>query len=761
MERQDAEPSVRDDAADAAAHAATGDVASPGGSAASRSDPHPGVRAVPEGSGPAAAAGDLVEDPLREALVELARLLDRPVSPRRLIAGLPLEHGRLTPQLALRAAERAGLAARLLRRTTAQLDDEIAPCILLTRDGGARVLYRRRPEGFVISPRDLASGAELISAEELARLHSGWVLVARPRFEALAHEGEVARERRGHWFWSAFLGEWRTYAEVALAAVLVNLFMLVSPLFVRVVYDRVIPNQAMETLWVLTIGALTVFGFDFLLRILRAWVIDTVGRKIDIRLAARIFDHVLGMRLAHRPRATGAFANHLREFESIRDFFSSATIVSVVDLPFVLLFVLVVWLIGGVVALVPALAVPLVLGVGLLVQWPLERAIRQTFRESAQKQAVVVEAVAGLETLKALTAEGRIQRLYERLVAAVAESGNRARLWSAVALNLTSLASNLVYVGVVVMGVYEVAAGRLTVGGLVACSIIAGRAMAPLGQVAGVLARWHQARIAYRAIAEIMAKPLERPPAAPFVRRSDFAGALAFRDVTFAYPGQDTPALRGIRLDVRPGERVAVVGPVGSGKTTLSKLVLGLYEPQEGSVLVDGTDVRQIDPADLRAAIGYVPQDVVLFHGTLRDNIALAAPEIDDEAVMRAAWIAGVHDFAGAHPHGYNMVVSERGEALSGGQRQAVAIARALVRDPRILLFDEPTSAMDLESELRFKRRLARILPGRTLVLVTHRASLLDLVERVVLLREGRVVMDGPRDEVLRRLAGGRGGGGA
>ncbi len=703
-------------------------------------------------------APDLVEDPLRDALVELARQLDRPVSPRRLVAGLPLEGGRLTPRLAVRAAERAGLAARLLRRPLEAVDDSHCPCILILEGGDARVLYRRRPDGFVVSPPDLAPGAELVPAQELARRYAGWLLLARPRFDALAHEGEIARERTGHWFWSAFLAEWRTYAEVALAAVLVNLFMLVSPLFVRVVYDRVIPNQAFETLWVLSVGAFTVFAFDFLLRILRAWVIDTVGRKVDIRLAARIFEHVLGMRLAHRPRATGAFANHLREFESIRDFFSSATIVSVVDLPFVLLFVAVVWWIGGVVAVVPALAVPAVLGVGLLLQWPLERAIRRAFRESAQKQAVVVEAVAGLETLKALTAERRIQRLYERLVAAVAESGNRARLWSAVALNLTALASNLVYVGVVILGVHEIAAGNLTVGGLVACSIIAGRAMAPLGQVAGVIARWHQARIAYRAIADIMGRPLERPPAAPFVRRRDFAGALAFRDVVFAYPGQDTPALRGITLDVRPGERVAVVGPVGSGKSTLSRLLLGLYEPQEGSVLVDGTDVRQIDPADLRAAIGYVPQDVVLFHGTLRDNIALAAPEIDDETVMRAAWIAGVHDFAGAHPHGYNMVISERGEALSGGQRQAVAIARALVRDPRVLLLDEPTSAMDLESELRFKTRLARILRGRTLVLVTHRPSLLDLVERVVVIREGRVAMDGPRDEVLRRLAGrGRG----
>ncbi|GBD41279.1 Toxin RTX-I translocation ATP-binding protein [bacterium HR39] len=725
------------------------------------------VRGMERGPGlPPGAAGEveddiaLVPDPLRDALVLLAARLGTPVSPRRLVAGLPLEGGRLTPALAVRAAERAGLTARLARKALRRLPD-LAPCIVFLTDGDARLLLGVEDGEVVFAHPELAGGVDRVPMSEFARRFGGWVLLARPRYEALAHEREMAEEREGHWFWAPFLGEWRAYGEVALAAVLVNLFMLASPLYVRIVYDRVVPNQAFETLWALTVGALVVFGFDFVLRILRAYVIDTVGRRVDVKLASRVFEHVLGMKLAHRPGAAGAFASHLREFESIRDFFSSATIVSVVDLPFVLMFIFVIWWIGGAVAIVPALAVPLVLGVGLAVQWPLDRAIRRTFREAALKQALLVEAVAGLETVKATSAEGRMQGLFERLVAATADSGNRARFWSAIAVNVTSLASNFVYVGVVALGVYEVAAGNLTVGGLVACSIVAGRAMAPLGQVAGVLARWHQARIAYRTIAGIMKVPQERPPAAPFVRRRSFAGAISFRDVTFTYPGREIPVLRGFSLEIRPGERVALVGPVGSGKTTVNRLVLGLYEPQEGAVLVDGTDVRQLDPADLRAAIGYVPQDIVLFRGTLRDNIALAAPEVDDAVVQWAAAVAGVHDFAAAGAQGYNMPVAERGETLSGGQRQAVAIARALLRRPRILLFDEPTSFMDTVAEERFKQRIRPFLEGRTLVLVTHRASVLDLVQRIVVVREGRVVLDGPRDEVLRRLsAGGQAAGG-
>ncbi len=560
----------------------------------------------------------------------------------------------------------------------------------------------------------------------------------------------------GSWLWGTLAQSWPIYAEVVLAAVLINAFALASPLFIMNVYDRVVPNRAIETLWVLALGALTVFLFDFLLRNLRGYFVDSAGKIADIKLAARIFEQVLGIRMAARPASAGAFANNLREFESLRDFFTSASLVTLVDLPFVIFFIAIVWLIGGPIAIVPTIAVPLVIAVGLILQIPLNRVVRRSFSEAAQKHGVLVESISGLETIKSIGAEGRMQREWEQYVGATASSATRARLLSALGVNFAAFAQNLVTVWVVIFGVYRIADGLMTVGALVACTIITGRAMAPLAQVAGLLTRYHQARAAYEALNQVMSLPSERPAQVRFVHRPELRGRVEFKNVTFSYPGQKFPALDDVSFAIGAGERVGLIGRIGSGKTTIEKLVLGLYEPERGAVLLDGTDLRQIDPADLRRNIGCVPQDVFLFHGTVRDNITLGAPFADDQAVLRAAQIAGVEDFLARHPLGFDLNVGERGESLSGGQRQAVAVARALLLDPPILLFDEPTSAMDNGAEVRLKQRLEAILAGRTLVLVTHRASVLSLVERLIVLDAARIVADGPRDEVLKALAAGR-----
>jgi ATP-binding cassette, subfamily C, bacterial LapB len=702
-------------------------------------------------------AGQAAYDPLLDALVALTHLLERPASPEALTAGLPLAEGRLTPEMAVRAAERAGLAARLVRRSLGGIVEATLPCVLLLEGREACVLVRRLPGGLlaVVMP-ETGQGVVEMPEEEVARRHQGLVLFARPAIGFAQRERELAPERSRHWFWGTLWRSWPIYGEVLLAAVLINCFALASPLFVMNVYDRVVPNQAIETLWVLAIGAVTVFAFDFLLRTLRGYFVDSAGRVADVKLASRIFEQVLGIEMASRPPSAGAFASHLREFESLREFFTSATITTLVDLPFVLFFILVIWFLGGPIALVPAVAVPAVIVVGLAMQIPLNRVVRRTFKEAAQKHGILVEAINGLETLKSVGAEGRMQGSFERFVGATARSATTARLLSAIAVNFATTAASLVTIGVVVFGVYQIAEGLMTVGALVACTIIAGRAMAPLGQVAGILTRFHQAKTALEALNQVMALPVERPPHAAFLHRPELRGEIAFRDVTFAYPGQKLPALAGVSFKIAAGERVGLVGRVGSGKTTIEKLVLGLYRPGSGSVLVDGTDLRQIDPADLRRNVGCVPQDVLLFQGTLRENIALGAPHAEDAQILRAATLAGVEDFARRHPQGYDLPVGERGEALSGGQRQAVAIARALLLDPPILVLDEPSSAMDNGAEARLKARLAQILPGRTLLLVTHRASMLSLVDRLIVMDGGKVVADGPKDEVLKALAAGQ-----
>jgi ATP-binding cassette, subfamily C, bacterial LapB len=702
--------------------------------------------------GTKAAAAD---DPLLASLVLLGELLERPTSAERLVAGLPLEDGRLTPALALRAATRTGLAARLVRRPLDRISDLTLPCILLLEGHDACVLVGRSGEQAVIALPETGGRSELPQAELAAR-YTGHALFARPELRLDRQAAHARQQPRGSWFWSTLAQAWPIYGEVLLAAVLINLFALASPLFIMNVYDRVVPNHAIETLWVLAVGVLTVFLFDFLLRNLRGYFVDSAGRIADVKLASRIFEQVLGLKMAARPASAGAFANNLREFESLREFLTSATLVTLVDLPFVLLFIAVVWLIGGPVALVPGLALPLVIGVGLLLQLPLNAVVRRAFQDAAQKHGVLVESINGLETIKSTGAEGRTQRLWERYVGVTAGSALRARFLASLGVNFSALAQNLVTVGVVVFGVYRIADGAMTVGALVACTIITGRAMAPLGQVAGILTRYHQARAAFDALDQVMALPNERPADARFLHRPQIHGAIAFQNVTFRYPGEKQAALEQLSFAIGPGERVGLIGRIGSGKTTVEKLVLGLYEPDQGAVLLDGTDLRQIDPAELRRNVGSVLQDVVLFRGTIRDNIALGAPFADDRAVLRAAELAGALEFVARHPKGFDLDVGERGERLSGGQRQAVAVARALLLDPPILVLDEPTSAMDNDAENRLKQRLGEVLEGKTLLLVTHRASLLSLVERLIVLDGGRLLADGPKDEVLKALADGR-----
>ncbi|MGH6953789.1 MAG: type I secretion system permease/ATPase, partial [Alphaproteobacteria bacterium] len=608
---------------------------------------------------------------------------------------------------------------------------------------------------------DSGGGERRVALAELDTQYMGYALFARPEARmglgrTESRHDEPDRERPRSWFWGTLWTFWPIYAEVALGALLINLFALASPLFIMNVYDRVVPNNATATLWVLAVGVAVVFGFEFALRILRSYFADVAGRGADTIIASRMFEQVMGVKLAARPKSMGALVNHLREFETLRDFFTSATLTTLIDLPFVLLFVGMIWLVGGPIAWIPLLAAPLVFGVGLLTQLPLERLVRRSFADSARKHGILFEAVGGLETIKAMGAEGRMQRGWERYVGASAATGVRLRGWSTFAVSFATLAQNLVTVAIVLFGVYRIGDGDLSMGGLIACTILASRTMAPLGQIAAIATRLQHARAALGALDKIMGMPVERPADRSFLHRPSLEGEIEFKDVVFGYPGQPAPVLNGVSFRVAAGERVGLIGRVGSGKSTLGRLVLGLYEPVSGSVLVDGTDVRQVDPADLRRNIGSVPQEIYLFSGTVRDNIAFSAAEADDPAVLRAARIAGVDDFIRLNPAGYDLAVGERGDALSGGQRQAIALARGLAAERPVLVLDEPTNAMDANAENQFKARLMEILPGKTLLLMTHRYSLLSLVERLILIDGGKVVADGPRDKVLERLAGGR-----
>ena len=699
------------------------------------------------------------DDPLLGCLTVLCTLLDRNVTAEGLTAGLPLVDGMLTPELFIRAAERAGVSARLVRRKLESINRLSLPCVLLLGGQRACVLTELKPDegrATIIMP-EMGAGAREVAYSELEGEYVGYALFARPEFQydQRAEETRIANPRG--WFWGTIFGSWKLYVEVMIAAIMINTFVIANPLFVMNVYDRVVPNFAEETLWVLAIGVIVVFLFDFLLKLLRGYLVDIAGKTADTRIAARLFQQVLGMKMSKRPASAGGLANSMREFENLREFFTSSTLTTLIDLPFIFLFLAIISVIGTwKVVIIPTIIVFVTLIVGMLMQIPMQRVVRETYRESQQKHAILIEAISGVETVKATASEGRMQRAWETFVDKTARSAMLAQRWSQLALTFSGTMMQMVTVAVVVVGVYEIQAGNMTVGALVACTILSGRALAPLSQVAGIATRFHQARQSLHALDGMMQTPVERPEGRSFVTRQQFNGDIEFKNVTFTYPEGKTEALREVSFKIEAGEKVGIIGRIGSGKSTIERMMLSLYEPDDGAVLVDGTDTRQIDPADLRRAIGVVPQDVYLFWGTVKENIALGAPYADDQAILRAAQIAGVDEFIAKHPQGLDMPVGERGMSLSGGQRQAVSIARALLLDPPILVLDEPTSAMDNTTEGRFKARLNAVMANKTLVLVTHRGSLLSLVDRLIVMDGGRVVADGPKDMVMEALNAGR-----
>lgn len=700
----------------------------------------------------------LHHDPLLDCLVELTRIHGRPSTRAALVAGLPLEKGALTPSLFARAALRAGLSAKLSRRALAHIDEVLLPAVLLLKGDEACVLmgWDESGENARLLFPETGQGSVLLSRQGLEDRYSGVAIFARPHFRFDKRTPQVGEVRLKHWFWGALADQWPVYRDVLAAALLINVIALAMPLFSMNVYDRVVPNRAIETLWVLALGVLLMIGVDMMLRSLRGYFIDLASARIDMELSAKIMGRVLGVRMESRPGAVGAFSSNLRSFESVRDFITSASVTAFIDLPFAFLFILVIGIIAWQLVIPVLLAIVFVVIYAYILQHKMHELSETTYRAGALRNATLIESLTALETIKTQGAESVMQSKWEKSVAFVSRVNNQMRFLSAAATNGAMEIQQVINIVVVVAGVYLIGEGRLTMGGLIACTMLTSRAVAPLGQMVGLLMQYHNAKVSLSSLETVMSNPVERPDDATFVHRPDLKGNIEFRDVEFSYPNASMTALKGFNCKISEGEKIVVIGRIGSGKTTLQKLLLGLYLPTGGAVLVDGVDIRQLDPADLRRNIGYVAQDVTLFYGTLRDNISIGAPYADDAAIVAAAEAAGLTEFVNRHPDGFDMMIGERGDSLSGGQRQGVAIARAFLMDPPILLLDEPTSAMDFSSEQQFKQRLQVSAAHKTVIIVTHRNSLLDLATRVIVVDDGRIVADGPRDQVIQALQSGR-----
>lgn len=697
-------------------------------------------------------------DSLLECLLLVALGHGRPLSRDAALAGLPVVDGRLTPALFERSAERAGLSVKHVRSRLADLDAGVTPLIALLKDDSAAVVLSIDREAGVVRLREPALGnaeAEIMLGSFESRCTGQWLLI-RADFRFDARTPEVGQHRHRHWFWGVMRDNLPLYRDALSAAALINLFAIAMPLFVMNVYDRVVPNQAMETLWVLAIGVGIVLIGDLILRSIRSHFLDLAGNRVDVTLSAYIMQRVLGLRMAGRPVSAGSFAANLRSFEQVRDFITSATVAALIDLPFALIFLVVIAWIAWPLALPPLIGMLIVGVYAWTLQAPLRALTETTYRAGALRNATLIESLVGLETIKSLGAEGTMQRRWEESATHLARTSTRLRLLSNGTLMGAQFMQQFVNVCIVVLGVYLIIDQRLSMGGLIAATFLSGRAMSPLGQAAGLMMQFHNAQTSLKSLDEIMGRDIERPDDSSFVSRPALAGDIVFKDVSFKYPGQENAALRGVSLRIKAGEKVAILGRVGSGKSTLNKLILGLYQPEQGAVQVDGVDLRQLDPAELRRGIGYVGQDITLFYGTLRENLRMGNALVDDAALVQATNVAALSEFVNSHPKGFDMLIGERGDTVSGGQRQCIGVARAVLGDPQILLLDEPTGSMDHSTEETVRKRLAEYMKGKTVIIVTHRNSLLDLVDRLIVIDAGRIVADGPKDRVVAALRSGQ-----
>lgn len=704
-------------------------------------------------------------DTLLESLVLYTRLFHKPFSSESLLSGLPISSN-LTNQILFsktnskslfsRAALRAGLKTTIIEKPIKNILSLQLPVILILSNENSCILEsfnQDKTKAKIIFAADEPL-EEWIEIDKLEDEYLGFAFMLKKVYEYEHENGKKTLDlsNQKHWFWSTLGFSRKIYFDCILASILINLFVLATPLFTMNVYDRVIPNNAQETLLVFTIGIVVVFLLDASLKFLRTYFLEMAGKKSDIIMSSIIFEKILDLQMHAHPKSVGSFANNIKSFDSIRGFLTNATLSILIDFPFAILFLAVIFYLSGVLVLVPISIIFIIVIYALMIKKPLQISIESTYEASAKKNGILIEALQNIETIKAQGLAGNIQFNWEESTGEIANKSLKSKLISSSIPTITSLLVGLNTVLIIVFGVFLIQKFELTMGGLIATMILSGRAIAPMGQIVGLITNFEDAKTSFKMLDDIVNKPLERPIAREFVKRPSLKGNIEFRNVSFKYPESEAYALKDVSFTIKEGEKVAFIGRIGSGKSTIAKLILKLYEPQEGSILIDGIDISQIDPADLRKKISYVPQDIHLFRNTIKNNILGSYKFVDDEWMIKCSKISGTDEFVKLHPVGYDMPIGERGAGLSGGQRQSVGIARALINDSKIYLFDEPTNAMDQTSESNVLNNLKENLEEKTLFLVTQKMNMLDLVTRVIVMNQGEKVLDGDKMEIIKKL---------
>jgi ATP-binding cassette subfamily C protein LapB len=705
-------------------------------------------------------------DDLLQCLVMFTKLYHKPFSAEALTSGLPTEIGAEAPELFSidksrglfsRAAAKAGLISSIVRKPLTQISPLQLPMIILLSNQSACILdsySKDRKKAKIIMPAEEAVES-WVDMQDLADEYIGFGFMIKKAFEYSDENSRTLNLKQKHWFWSTLKLSRSIYKDVLYASLLINLFVLASPLFTMNVYDRVVPNNAIETLWVFAIGVIIVYSIDTFLKFTRTYLLETAAKKSDIIMSSIIFEKVLDLKMEHHPASVGSFSSKLKDFDSIRNFLTNATMAVLIDLPFAVIFLAVIGYIGGSIVLIPMITMLLIISYAIFIKNPLKESIESTHEANAKKSSILIETLNNIETVKSLGSLNQIQWRWEESIGEIADKGLKSRLLSASIPTITQMLIQLNTVMIVVYGVYQIEAFELSMGGLIAVVILSGRTLAPMGQVAALMTNYEDTKTSYEAINEIITKPSERPSGKKFVETPKFSGHIEFVDVTFTYPNSEIPALKNVSFEIKPGDKVGIIGRIGSGKSTITKLLLGIYEPDSGQILIDGIDIKQIDPADLRKKIGYVSQEVMLFRGTVKDNITFRASHASDGEMVRAANISTTADFIKKHPKGYEMPIQERGLGLSGGQKQSIGIARAFLLNAPIMLMDEPSNAMDQVTESKLINNMSKNLNETTTLFITQKMNLLKIVDRVIVMNNGKIFIDAPKDEALKKLSSG------
>lgn len=695
----------------------------------------------------------MVDDPLLDCLILLTEHFANPCSAEALVAGLSISGAHLTPELLPQAAARAGLSAKLSQKGLNELPRMLLPCILLLKDQKACILQELdfEQDKAIISMPETGGEARLTIAE-LEAIYVGYLFLIKQQYHGDRDFDVHLHDTKKHWLWETIRSSASIYRDVIIASILVNLFALVSPLFVMNVYDKVVPNLAFESLWVLAIGATIAYTFDFIMKQLRSYLIDVAGKKVDLQTSAKLFAKVIGMPLEKRSASVGGMAKQLSEFDSVREFLSSATITALVDLPFAILFMFIIWLVAGDLVMFSVLATVLIIGYTLLVQPRLRHAIEESNKFSSLRHGHLIESLSVLELIKANGAEGVVQNSWQQMLGHISNWQLKSKVITNSVANVASFIVQVSVIGVVVLGVYRVADNAISMGAIIAAVMLSSRAIGPMAKIASLMTRSNQTVSAMRQLDAIMDQVDEFEDKAHLVSRSKLEGRITLEQLGFNYPDIEKPSLYPLSLNIKPGEKIAIIGRNGSGKSTLAKVLLGLYQPTTGCLQYDGMNQKQIHPSDLRRNFGYLPQDITLFHGTIRENILFGAKQVTEYQLIRAVQLSGVNIFTDLDSQGLDQQVGEGGKALSRGQRQSIALARAILNDPQILLLDEPTASLDARAEKQFIQSMQVTAKDRTLLLITHKMHLLQLVDRIIVLDKGHLMADGPKTAILEKL---------